>query len=135
MQTHYEVAIVTLLSLLVYLWTGIRVGAARAKTGINAPTMIGDPILERAVRIQMNTLEWLPVYLASLWLFALYWNDRIAAIAGLVWIAGRIIYALAYAADPSKRSAGFGIQALATAVLLFGALGRIIWAMATTGSV
>ena len=135
MQTHYEVAVVTLLSLLVYLWTGLRVGAARSKTGINAPTMVGDPILERAVRIQMNTLEWLPMYLASLWLFAFYWNDRIAAICGLVWIAGRIVYALSYAADPSKRSTGFGIQALATAVLLFGALGRVIWVMATTGTV
>lgn len=135
MQTHYEVAIVTLLSLLVYLWTGLRVGAARAKTGIQAPTMTGDPILERAVRIQMNTLEWLPMYLTSLWLFALYWNDRIAALAGLVWIVGRIVYALAYAADPAKRSLGFGIQSLATAVLLFGALGRIVWAMATTGAV
>jgi len=135
MQTHYEVAIVTLLSLLVYMWTGVRVGAARSKTGINAPTMVGDPILERAVRIQMNTLEWLPLFLVSLWLFAIYWNDRIAALVGLVWIVGRIIYALAYAADPSKRSTGFGIQGLATGVLLFGALGRIIWAMATTASV
>ncbi len=135
MQTHYEVAIVTLLSLLVYLWTSLRVGAARAKTGINAPTMVGDPILERAVRIQANTLEWLPMYLASLWLFALYWNDRVAAICGLVWIVGRVVYALSYAADPAKRSLGFGIQGLATGVLLFGALGRIIWVMATTGTV
>ena len=132
MQTHYAVAIVTLLSLLVYLWTGIRVGGARAKTGINAPAMTGDPILERAVRIQMNTLEWLPVYLAALWLFALYWNDRVAALAGVVWMVGRIIYALTYAADPGKRSLGFMIQALATTVLLFGALGRIVWATATT---
>ena len=135
MQTHYAVAIVTLLSLLVYLWTGVRVGGARAKTKINAPAMTGDPILERAVRVQMNTLEWLPVYLAALWLFALYWNDRVAALVGLVWIAGRIVYALAYAADPSKRSLGFMIQSLATAVLLFGALGRIVWAAATTGGI
>ncbi len=135
MQTHYAVAIVTLLSLLAYLWTGFGVGAARAKTKINAPAMTGDPILERAVRIQMNTLEWLPVYLAALWMFALYWNDRIAAVMGLVWIAGRIVYALAYAADPGKRSLGFMIQSLATAVLLFGALGRIVWAVVTTGGI
>jgi len=83
----------------------------------------------------MNTLEWLPLYLGGLWLFALYWNDRVAALAGVVWIVGRILYALAYAADPSKRSLGFGIQGLATLVLLLGALGRIVWAMATTGSV
>jgi glutathione S-transferase len=37
---------------------------------------------------------------------------------GLVWIVGRIIYALAYMADPSKRSLGFTISIIATAVLL-----------------
>ncbi len=68
-------------------------------------------------------------------MFALYWNDRIAAVMGLVWIAGRIVYALAYAADPGKRSLGFMIQSLATAVLLFGALGRIVWAVVTTGGI
>ena len=122
MQPHTWVAIVTLLSLLVYFWTIMRVGAARKKTGINAPAMTGDPILERAVRVQSNTLEWLPLYLPSLWLFAIYGNDIAAAVLGVVWMLGRIIYAIAYAADPSKRSLGFGIQGLAVAVLLFGAL-------------
>jgi uncharacterized MAPEG superfamily protein len=37
---------------------------------------------------------------------------------GLVWIVGRIIYALAYMADPSKRSLGFSVSMLATAGLL-----------------
>lgn len=131
MEPHYEVAIVTLLALLVYFWMGLRVGGARRKTGISAPAMTGDPILERSVRVQANTLEWLPIFLPSLWLFALYWDDRAAAAAGVVWIVGRILYALGYSADPAKRSTGFLIQTLATAVLLFGALGRIIWAMAT----
>ena len=134
MQTHFEVAIVTLLSLLVYFWMSLGVAGARRKTGISAPAMTGDPALEQAVRVQSNTLEWFPLFLPSLWLFALYWNDRIAALAGLVWIVGRIIYALAYAADPGKRSLGFMIQSLATAVLLFGALGRVIWAMAAAGA-
>ena len=37
-------------------------------------------------------------------------------------------------AEASKREAGFMIQALAVAVLLFGALGRIVWVMVTTGT-
>jgi hypothetical protein len=32
-----------------------------------------------------------------------------------------------YSKAASSRSAGFGVQALATAVLLFGALGRLVW--------
>lgn len=131
MQTHAYVAIVTLVSLLVYFWMVMGVGAARRKSGINAPAMTGDPGLERAVRIQANTLEWLPVFLPSLWLCHIFWQPQdqtgiIVAAIGVVWIIGRIIYGLAYAKDPAKRSLGFGIQLLATAVLLFGALGKAI---------
>lgn len=135
MQTHYEVAIVTLLALLVYVWMSVSVGKARRASGIAAPAMQGDPMLERYLRVQGNTLEWLPIFLPSLWIFALYWNDRVAALVGLVWIVGRILYALGYWADAAKREMGFMIQALATAVLLFGALGRVIWAMATTHTI
>jgi uncharacterized membrane protein YecN with MAPEG domain len=110
----------------------VSVGGARAKSGIAAPAMHGDPVLERYLRVQGNTLEWLAIFLPSLWLFAFYWNDRVAALAGLVWVVGRILYALGYWADASKREMGFMIQALATAVLLFGALGRIVWLMVTT---
>ena len=133
MQPHSWVAIVTLLSLLLYLSFGLQVARARGKSGIHAPAMTGDPILERAVRVQENTLEWLPIYLVSLWLFAIYWSDLVAAAAGLVWIVGRILYARGYMQDPAKRSAGFLVQSVACVVLLFGALGRIIWVMAVTG--
>ncbi|ATQ44695.1 MAPEG family protein [Caulobacter mirabilis] len=132
MQPHAYVAIVTLLSLLVYAWMGIRVARARAKSGIAAPVMTGDPILERHIRVQANTLEWLPIFLPSLWLFALYWNDLAAAVVGAIWIVGRIVYALGYVADPKKREAGFLIQTLACAVLLFGALGRAVWVLFLT---
>jgi glutathione S-transferase len=134
MQTHYEVAVVTLLAILVYVWMGVSVGGARSKSGIAAPAMTGDPMLERYLRVQGNTLEWLPIFLPALWLFALYWNDRIAALVGLVWIVGRIAYALGYWADAAKREMGFMIQSAAAAVLVFGALGKIIWTMVSTGS-
>jgi uncharacterized membrane protein YecN with MAPEG domain len=134
MQPHSLVAIVTILSLLLYLSMGIGVGRARARSGVQAPAMTGDPVLERTIRVQSNTLEWLPIFLVSLWLFAIYWNDLVAAGAGLVWIVGRFLYARGYVADPSKRETGFMIQALACAVLLFGALGRIVYVMATVGA-
>jgi len=134
MQPHSWVAIVTIAALLVYVWMTARIGRARAKCGVHAPAMTGDPILERHIRVQANTLEWLPLFLPSLWLFAIYWSDLVAAILGVVWIAGRIVYALGYVADPSKREAGFIIQALATGILLFGALGRVIWILATVGA-
>ena len=134
MMGHRWTAVVTLVALLVYIWMGLQVGAARGKSGINAPTMTGDPLLERAVRVQTNTLEWLPIFLASLWLFAIYWNELVAAGLGVVWILGRLLYATGYMADPAKRSTGFLIQMAAVAVLLFGALGKIVYSLATGGA-
>jgi len=133
MMEHRWTAVVTLLALLAYFLMGLQVGAARGKTGINAPAMTGDPILERAVRVQTNTLEWLPIFLVSLWLFAIYWNELVAAGLGVVWIVGRLLYSSGYMADPGKRSTGFLIQMTASAVLLFGALGKIVYSLATGG--
>jgi uncharacterized membrane protein YecN with MAPEG domain len=134
MQPHSLVAIVTLLALITYLAFGINVGRVHHKTAILAPAMSGDPRLERAVRVQANTLEWLPVFLVSMWLFALYWSDLVAAALGVVWILGRIVYAMGYMADPARRAPGFLIQALATLILLFGALGRAVYVLAVLGA-
>lgn len=127
MEDLHLVSIVTLLALIVYFWMGLRVAGARRTTGIAAPAMSGDPLLERHLRVQGNTLEWLPIFIPSLWLFAFYWDDAVAAGIGLVWIIGRIVYALGYAAEAQRRAAGFLIQTLAASVLLFGALGRAVW--------
>lgn len=134
MQPHSYVALVTIAALFTYFWMIIRVGRARAKSGVAAPAMTGDPTLERHIRVHYNTLEWLPIFLTGLWLFAIYWNDLIAAGLGVVWILGRIIYALGYVADPKKREAGFLIQFAAAAILLLGALGRIVWTLVVVGA-
>lgn len=134
MMEHRWTALVTIVALLVYFAMGIQVARARGKSGIEAPAMTGDPMLERANRVHINTLEWLPLFLAGLWLFAIYWNERVAAGLGLVWIVGRLIYSAGYMADPAKRSMGFLIQSLAAAILLFGALGRIVYSLATGGA-
>jgi uncharacterized membrane protein YecN with MAPEG domain len=86
--------------------------------------MTGDAVLERTIRAHANTLEWLPIFLPSLWLFAFYWNDVTAALVGIVWIIGRLAYFLGYVSEAARRRPGFFIQAFAAAFLLFGALGR-----------
>ena len=131
MQAHAYVAIVTVLAILTYFWMGLQVAGARQKSGISAPAMTGEPVLERTIRAHYNTLEWMPIFLPALWLFALYGNELIAAALGVVWIVGRILYQRGYAVDASKRSTGFLIQAVATALLLFGALGKIAYGLIT----
>lgn len=131
MQSHLYVGIVTLLAVLVYFWMATQVARTRYKVGIFAPVMTGDPLLERTIRAHVNTLEWLPIFLPSLWLAALYWSDLIAAILGLLWVIGRIIYFVGYRMEANKRRVGFFIQASAVTVLVLGALGNMIYLAAT----
>ena len=120
-------ALVTCLAILFYFFTGIQVSKARAAFGIKAPAMSGNPDFERVFRVQMNTLEWMPIFLPSLWLFAIYISDPVAAVLGLVWIAGRVLYLTGYSQAANKRGTGFGIQAAAATILWLGALGAIGW--------
>jgi glutathione S-transferase len=124
---YHLTALVTLLAVLVYFYSTILVSQARGKFGVKLPAISGNPDFERVFRAQMNTLEWTPIFLPSLWLFAFYISDAIAAVLGLVWVVGRILYVLGYAQAVAKRSRGFAIQALATIALWVGAFGAIVW--------
>jgi glutathione S-transferase len=131
---HSWTTLVTVAALLLYFAFSIRVALMRKKHNVPAPAMTGDPELERARRVHGNTLEYLPIFVPALWLFSIYWNDRLAALIGVVWIAGRILYAACYWAG-KNRGPGFGIQALATFVLLFGAAAGAVRALMVTGGV
>ena len=120
-------ALVTCLAILFYFFTSTRVAKARASFEVKAPAISGNPDFERVFRVQVNTLEWMPIFLPSLWLFAIYINDEVAALLGLVWIAGRILYMTGYSQAANKRGRGFGVQAGAAILLWLGALGAIIW--------
>jgi glutathione S-transferase len=120
-------AIATCLAILFYFSTLAQVTRARTAFGIKAPATAGHPDFERVFRVQMNTLEWMPIFLPSLWLFAIYISDAGAAAIGLVWIAGRILYMIGYAQAANKRSTGFMVQSLAAFALLLGALGAALW--------
>jgi glutathione S-transferase len=120
-------ALVTCLALLAYFLISFQVGKARQTYGIKAPAVSGDLDFERIYRVQMNTLEWMPIFLPALWLFAIYVSDAIAAALGVVWIVGRILYMIGYAKAANKRGPGFGIQALAAIALWLGATVSILW--------
>jgi glutathione S-transferase len=125
---HYP-ALVTLLAVLTYFVTSTNVARARIKYGVKLPAISGNEDFERVFRVQMNTLEWLPIFLPSLWLFAVYISDAIAAAIGLVWIIGRIVYMIGYTKSVPQRSPGFAIQALAVIALWIGATGAVVWRM------
>ena len=113
--------LVTLLCLLVLFWVTVMVGRARGKHGVKVPEMSGPEPFMYAVRVHLNTIEGLMLFLPALWLFALTVSDMYAAIAGVFYPIGRIAYALGYYKDPSKRELGFTIGLLSTLACLVGA--------------
>jgi glutathione S-transferase len=107
-MTHLP-ALVTLLTVLLLFGTMWAVGHARSKYNIKAPAISGDPAFERAYRVQMNTLESTVMFLPTLWLAASYGFSGWAGVAGLIWIVGRVWYALTYLQDAGKRGPGFAV--------------------------
>jgi glutathione S-transferase len=134
---HSLVALVTLLSLALFFWMGADVARARMRFGVIAPDVTGHPEFERHFRVQANTLEGIVLFLPSLWLFALTIDglrgsdlgDKIGGALGLVWIIGRVIYMRSYVRDPASRSLGFGVQALASMLLLIGGFVAVVWGL------
>jgi glutathione S-transferase len=122
-------ALVTLLALALYFSTGLMVAKARQKFGVVLPATTGHTDFERVFRVQQNTLEWMPIFLPALWLFAVYVGDVWAAVLGLVWVAGRLIYIRGYQEAAEKRHTGFFVQLAACGVLWLGAAIGIVLRM------
>jgi glutathione S-transferase len=111
-------ALISLLALLVLQATALVVGRARAVHGVKAPATTGPEPFERALRVQQNTLEQLVFFLPVFWLAVLLENPIVASSLGLIWVGGRIAYAVGYLQAAEKRGPGFGISFLSSAVLL-----------------
>ena len=129
---HYT-ALGTVLTVLFYSYTVFLVGRARAQFKVPAPAMSGHPDFDRIFRVQMNSLEWMPIFLPLLWLFAFYVTDVAAAALGLVWIAARILYVVHYTEAAGRRGLGFTVQTAVCVGLLVGALAGIASSFAHGG--
>ena len=107
------------------------------------PAMPGHPEVERALRVQGNTVEQVVIFLPLLWVATLYFHGWIPAALGLVWCIGRVIYAIGYMKEANKRGPGFAIAALASLALMMlvdlgrggqldGGDGDLIWSHSRT---
>ncbi|HSZ75009.1 MAG TPA: MAPEG family protein [Rhizomicrobium sp.] len=127
-------AIVTLAAIVLYIIMSIRVGQMRGKHNVTAPATTGAPEFERAYRVQMNTLEQMPIFLPALWLATIYFRrfGMVPPVLGAIWVIGRVLYMSGYMADPSKRGLGFGVSAISQLLLLILAAVGIVMAWGTT---
>jgi glutathione S-transferase len=124
-------AAVTVLAVLISIFFAINVARNRRATGIDAPAMSGDPRLERALRIQGNTVEQFVVFVPSLWLAAIYFQGWAPPVLGLIWCIGRIIYFFVYGTS-RQRFPGFAPTIFPTLILVILAIIGIVQAWMTT---
>lgn len=117
-------SLITLLALAVYLLVTLNVGRARGRFNVPAPQTTGNADFERFFRVQQNTLEQLVFFLPALWLASFYGSAKLAAMLGMLWVGGRLVYANGYYRAPEKRAPGFLVAVVASALL---------WLMATIG--
>ena len=105
-------AAVAVLAVLFIAYTFVNVGMARGSTKIDAPAVTGHPTLERAYRVQLNTVEQAIIFFPLLWMATKYfhWLGWLPAIFGLVWVIGRFAYLRGYMSAPARRSTGFLIS-------------------------
>ncbi|HEY7930601.1 MAG TPA: MAPEG family protein [Steroidobacteraceae bacterium] len=114
--------LVSLLALLQYFFFGTLVSRARARYGVTAPAISGHDIFERYVRVQMNTLELLVMFLPALWLASFYVAPIWPVLLGVLYLLGRLLYLRLYVSEPRKRGPGFGLSVLPILVLVVIAL-------------
>ena len=119
-------SLATVAALLVYYVLCINVSRARAKYDVPAPKMSGDPNFERVLRVQLNTVEQLVIFLPLLWIFSFFISPVWAGVLGGVWAIGRIIFAWGYYQAAEKRAIGFGIGALVILALFIGSIVGIV---------
>ncbi len=113
-------AAVAVLAVLFIGYTFVNVGKARGSTKIDAPAVTGHPTLERAYRVQLNTVEQAIMFFPLLFMATRYFHSLgwLPAAFGLVWVVGRFVYSQGYMSAPAKRSAGFLISFAGTVGLL-----------------
>lgn len=112
------VALITVLILVHYMYLAFAVGGARGKYNVPAPATTGNDQFERHLRVQINTLEQLIIALPGMWMCAYFFRPDVAAVLGVAFLIGRVLYANAYVKDPASRGTGMMIGFVATVVLL-----------------
>ena len=98
----------------------------RQATKIGPPFTSGDPRLERAYRVQMNTLEWGAMALPSMWIVALFLSPCWASVGGAVWIIARAWYAVSYMKDPQTRLKPFFLNVTTVAVMFLAGVWGVV---------
>ena len=123
----FWIHLVTLCALAEYFAFAWLVGKARVRYGVKAPAVAGNEHFERYFRVQQNTLELLILFVPALWIAAAYWDARVMAAIGAVYVIGRIMYFRGYVSAPAARHNGFLLSIGPVALLLLAGVAGVAW--------
>lgn len=126
---HY-VNLVIVLALIQFTFFGALVAIARGKLGVAAPAMSGTPEFDRLVRVHLNTMERLVLFVPLLWMAAQFWSPTWVAAVGVVILVGRMLYWKGYVKSPEGRSLGNIVSMLPIGALLVANLVGLARALA-----
>lgn len=114
--------IISMLALIQIIAFTMLVGRARGMYDVKAPAVTGNEMFERYYRVHYNTLEQIVLFLPGLWAFGYFIGQYWAAGLGLIYLVGRVIYAVTYIRDPGTRAFGTLLSILPTWILVLGGL-------------
>ncbi|XP_030641920.1 leukotriene C4 synthase [Chanos chanos] len=97
------VAAVTVLGVLEQAYFSLQVIYARRKYSVSPPNTSGPPEFERIFRAQANCSEYFPIFIITLWVSGLFFNQAAAAFLGLFYLYGRYKYFHGYAESAMGR--------------------------------
>ena len=112
------VVLITVLALIQFAFFGALVARARSKLGVAAPAMSGPPEFDRLVRVHLNTLERLVLFVPLMWMATQFWAPVWVAAVGLIFLLGRMLYWKGYVKSPEARAVGNIATMLSIGVLL-----------------
>ena len=116
------VHIVIGLALVQFLWFALAVARRARPLQSRGSRSHGNEIFERYLRVQMNTLEQLVVFIPSILLFGQYLSPYVAAGLGVIFLIGRLVYFFTYVKNPKSRELGFILTVGPNVALLGGAI-------------
>ena len=123
------IALITVVILIQYSYFTFRTGMSRGKEVV-APAVSGSERFERALRVQLNTLEQMVITLPTMWICGMHFSTKAAILLGAAFVVGRAIYSITYMRDPKTRTMGFMISFFANVGLmvccLIGIIGKLV---------
>ncbi|XP_075716032.1 leukotriene C4 synthase-like [Rhinoderma darwinii] len=92
-----QLAFVTIAAVLEQVYFSMQVIWARRKYKISPPHTSGHPTFDRVFRAQLNCTEYFPLFLSTLWVAGIFFNQGFAAFCGLLYLCARYKYFHGYA--------------------------------------